>query len=170
MGNLSEAYRYRELYEAATQNVPMSRRGHPNRTFDNILKVATAMLHREIKYRVGNFTAEFRYLRSAIKRDDSLLYTEPWEWTVPTRHAFATLSLEQGHVEAAARAYAEDLGVAKRLTLAHQRPECVWALHGYHECLARLGQDKAIIKHQLNVAVAVAEVEIRSSCFVGWEP
>lgn len=36
------------------------------------------------------------------------LYTEPWGWLLPTRHAYAALSLEQGHVEEALRAYAED--------------------------------------------------------------
>ncbi|KAL4986244.1 tetratricopeptide repeat domain protein [Aspergillus falconensis] len=165
-GNLPEAYRYRELYTAAAQNVPASRRDHPNRIVD-ILKVATAMLNGEIEYRAGSYADAFRYLREAIEHDDNLLYTEPWGWMVPTRHAFAALSLEQGHVEAAARAYAEDLGIAEGLTRAHQHPGCVWALHGYYECLVRLGRDKeaAIIKQQLDVAVAVADVEIRSSCF-----
>jgi tetratricopeptide (TPR) repeat protein len=165
-GNLTEAYRYRELYTAAAQNVPASRRDHPNRVVD-ILQVATAMLNGEIEYRAGNHDAAFRYLREAIHHDDHLLYTEPWGWMVPTRHAFAALSLEQGHVEAAARAYAEDLGVAEGLTRAHQHPGCVWALHGYHECLVRLGrgEEAASVKQELDVAIAVADVEIRSSCF-----
>ncbi|KAL4947215.1 hypothetical protein BDW69DRAFT_204614 [Aspergillus filifer] len=167
-GNLPEAYRYRELYTAAAANVPASRRDHPNRVVD-ILKVATAMLNGEVEYRAGNYDLAFQHLHQAITHDDNLLYTEPWGWMVPTRHAFAALSLEQGHVEAAARAYAEDLGIAEGLTRAHQHPGCVWALHGYYECLVRLGrgagEEAAMIKQQLDVAVAVADVEIRSSCF-----
>jgi tetratricopeptide (TPR) repeat protein len=125
--DLPEAYRYRELYTAAAANVPGSRRDHPNRVV-HILKIATAMLNGEIEYRAGNYDVAFCYLRKAIEHDDSLLYTEPWGWMVPTRHAFAALSTEQGHVEAAVRAYAEDLGISEGLTRAHQHPGCVW--HG----------------------------------------
>jgi hypothetical protein len=43
----------------------------------------------------------------------------------------------------------------------------VWSLHGYHECLARLGKAEParIVKQQLDVALARADVPIRSSCF-----
>jgi hypothetical protein len=43
----------------------------------------------------------------------------------------------------------------------------VWSLHGYHECLARLGKLEAarIVKQQLDVALARADVPIKSSCF-----
>jgi hypothetical protein len=42
----------------------------------------------------------------------------------------------------------------------------VWALHGYHECLVRLGkQEQAhIIGQQLELASAVADVPVTASC------
>ncbi|KAJ0426781.1 tetratricopeptide repeat domain protein [Aspergillus carlsbadensis] len=167
-GNLPEAHRYRDLYTAAASTIPPSRRDHPNRITD-ILKVATAMLNGEIEYRAGNFDAAFDHLRDAIAHDDNLLYTEPWGWMVPTRHAFGALSLERGNVEDAARVYREDLGIAGDLSRAHQHPRCVWALRGYWECLVRLGrggtEEAGAIKRQLDAALAVADVEIRSSCF-----
>ncbi|GFF25301.1 hypothetical protein IFM46972_01359 [Aspergillus udagawae] len=83
----------------------------PNLIVD-VLNVATAMLVGEIQYRCGKFTSAFEYLREAIRHEDSLLYTEPWGWVLPTRHAYAALSLEQGHVDEALRPYAEDLGFA----------------------------------------------------------
>lgn len=86
---------------------------------------------------------------------------------LPTRHAYAALMLEQGHVEEAAAAYAQDLGLDDALTRAHQHPNNVWALHGYHECLVRLGRkaEARIIKQQLDVALSVADIQIKSSCF-----
>ena len=42
---------------------------------------------------------------------------------LPTRHAYAALSLEQGNMEGVAQAYAEDVGVLPVLTCAHQHPD-----------------------------------------------
>jgi hypothetical protein len=41
------------------------------------------------------------------------------------------------------------------------------SLHGYHECLVRLGKPEParIVKQQLDVALARADVPIKSSCF-----
>ena len=164
--NLEEADRERDLFRAAAKRVPPSRLDFPNRIVD-VLKVATAMLDGEIEYRRQNYDAAFRSLREAIVHDDALLYTEPWGWMLPTRHSFAALSLEQGNVEDAAQAYAEDLGLDESITRAHQHPNNVWALHGYHECLIQLGRkaEARIIKKQLTLAMAIADVPIQSSCF-----
>jgi tetratricopeptide (TPR) repeat protein len=165
-GDVSEAEKQRGLYLAAAARVPESRRDHPNRMVD-ILKVATAMLDGEIVYRQGDYDSAFKHLREAIHHDDALMYTEPWGWMLPTRHAYAALSLEQGNVEEAANAYAEDLGLVPALTRAHQHPNSVWALHGYHECLVRLGRhaEAVIIKQPLDIALSVADIDIKSSCF-----
>lgn len=85
----------------------------------------------------------------------------------PTRHAYAALLLEQGHVEDAAAVYQADLGLDSTLIRARQHPNNIWALQGYHECLIRLGRhDEArIIGPQLAIAAAVADVPVTSSCF-----
>jgi hypothetical protein len=48
-----------------------------------------------------------------------------------------------------------------------QHPGNVWSLHGYHECLARLGKhvQAAIIQQQLQTALARADVPIGASCY-----
>ena len=86
---------------------------------------------------------------------------------LPARHPYAALSLEQGRVEQAAQAYAEDLGLYPTHKRAHQHPNNVWALHGYHECLELLGRhaEANIINKQLSLALVEADVEITSSCF-----
>ncbi|GFF42852.1 hypothetical protein IFM51744_05286 [Aspergillus udagawae] len=107
--NIAEADQERELYHGAAKRVPPTRKDFPDLIVD-VLNVATAMLVGEIQHRCGNFTSAFEYLREAIRHEDSLLHTDPWGWVLPTRHAYAALSLELGHVDEALRPYAEDLG------------------------------------------------------------
>lgn len=165
-GNTSAAEHERELFREAAKRVPPTRLDYPN-TIVDVLKVAKAMLDGELEYRKRNFDRAFDSLRLAIREEDKLLYTEPWGWMIPTRHAYGALSLEQGYVEQAAQAFAEDLGLDPTVTRAHQHPNTVWALHGYHECLILLGRDAEarIIAQQLSVAMSVADIEITSSCF-----
>jgi trehalose-6-phosphatase len=84
----------------------------------------------------------------------------------PTRHAYGALLLEQGRVEEAAAVYAADLGLDPTLSRSCQHPGNVWSLHGYHECLTRLGRDDeaTIIGRQLQFARARADVPIEASC------
>lgn len=165
-GDLEQADKERELFRAAAKRVPQSRLDFPNKSIVT-LQVATAMLDGELEYRRGNLEDAFASLRLAVERDDALVYGEPWSWMMPTRHPYAALLLEQGRVEEAAGVYEEDLGLGGGLERAHQHPKNVWALHGYHECLVRLGRagEAVIIGRLLDVAKAGADVSIRSSCF-----
>jgi tetratricopeptide (TPR) repeat protein len=163
---LEEADKEHELFRAAAQLVPPTRLDFPNKIVD-ILKVASAMLEGEIEYRRGNYDVAFGRLKDAITLEDELPFAEPWGWMLPARHAYAALSLEQGKVEQAAQAYAEDLGLCQTSKRAHHHPKNVWALHGYHECLEILGRhaEAIIIKQQLSLALVEADVQITSSCF-----
>ena len=106
------------------------------------------MLDGEIAYREGRFDDAFASLRRAIELDDALPYDEPWGWMQPTRHAYGALLLEQGRVEEAAAVYAADLGFDATLSRSCQHPGNVWSLHGYHECLQRLGRDAEAVDHR----------------------
>jgi hypothetical protein len=163
---VSEAEVEREAFAAAVGRVPESRYLFNNTALD-ILEVAGAMLDGEIAYRRSDHTDAWRNLRRAIELDDTLPYDEPWGWMQPTRHAYGALLLEQGEVEAAAAVYAADLGLDATLPRACQHLNNVWSLHGYHECLSRLGRtDEARgIKPQLERALRLADIEISSSCF-----
>lgn len=109
----------------------------------------------------------FVALQHAIHLEDSLVFSEPWGWMQPVRHAYAALSFEQGDLVAAAEAYEADLGLDKRVYRAHHHPNNVWALQGYHECLTRLGRDleASLVEPQLKIALAVADIPIKASCF-----
>jgi tetratricopeptide (TPR) repeat protein len=164
-GQAAQARAERAAFTQAYQRIPESRYLF-NNTSRDILAVAAAMLDGEIAYRESRFDEAFGHLRRAIELDDGLPYDEPWGWMQPTRHAYGALLLEQGHVEEAAAAYAADLGLDHTLARCCQHPGNVWSLHGYHECLHRLGRsaEAAIIGQQLALASARADVPIRASC------
>ncbi|UKZ65775.1 uncharacterized protein TrAtP1_006967 [Trichoderma atroviride] len=130
-------------------------------------KVGEAMLAGEIEYRRGNFELAFEHLRRSIDLDDHLNYSEPWAWMQPSRHAYAALLLEQGRIEEAAKAYAEDLGFDESLPRGHQHPNNIWALHGYHECLTLLGRtaEAKMLELPLKLATCLADITVESSCF-----
>jgi tetratricopeptide (TPR) repeat protein len=164
-GQIAQAKTEREAFDAAYASVPDTRYLF-NNTSRDILAVAKAMLDGEIAYREGDFEKAFENLRKAIELDDALPYDEPWGWMQPTRHAYGALLLEQGHVEEAAMVYEADLGLDPTLSRPCQHPNNLWSLHGYHECLQRLGRDSeaVIIGKQLELAKARADVPIGASC------
>jgi tetratricopeptide (TPR) repeat protein len=165
-GRIAEAGEHRARFVAAVARVPESRTVF-NNTSRDILAVAAAMLDGELEYRKGNYDVAFDHLRRAVELDDGLPYDEPWGWMQPARHAYGALLLEQGRVTEAEAVYRADLGLDATLARACQHPGNVWSLHGYHECLTRLGKDEqaGIIGQQLKVAAAYADTPIHASCY-----
>ncbi|KAE8441167.1 hypothetical protein EG329_005796 [Mollisiaceae sp. DMI_Dod_QoI] len=165
-GAITSAETQRTLFRSAMTRVPSSRTLF-NNTCTSILTIASSMLDGELAYRQKNFSLAFTSLLHSISLDDSLPYDEPWGWMQPTRHAYGALLLEQGEVDKAAKVYSADLGFDNTLPRALRHPNNVWALHGYYECLVKLGRkdEAGIVEPLLRVAVAVADVPVRSSCF-----
>ncbi|KAK3177643.1 hypothetical protein K4F52_009599 [Lecanicillium sp. MT-2017a] len=164
--DVPSAKKEQELFRQAWARVPESRRAYNGKMID-IFKVADAMLEGEIQYRSENYDSAFASLRRAIELEDKLPYSEPWSWMQPTRHAYAALMMEQGHIEEAAKVYRADLGLDGSLIRPRRHPNNVWSLQGYHECLVRLGrlEEAAVIEQPTKLALAVADVPIKASCF-----
>jgi tetratricopeptide (TPR) repeat protein len=164
-GQLQQARAERDAFVEAYARIPDTRYLF-NNTVRDILAIAGEMLDGEIDYREGRFDDAFAHLRRAIELDDALPYDEPWGWMQPTRHAYGALLLEQGRVEEAVAVYAADLGLDPTLARPCQHPGNVWSLHGYHECLQKLGRadEAAIIGQQLELLRARADVPITASC------
>ncbi|KAI1613531.1 hypothetical protein EDD37DRAFT_214890 [Exophiala viscosa] len=165
-GKVDGADTQRGVFREAVARVANTRTLFNNSCLD-ILAIAAAMLDGELEYRRRNFDAAFENLRQAITLEDALPYDEPWGWMQPSRHAYGALLLEQGRLDEAAAVYSADLGMDDTLPRALRHPNNVWSLHGYHECLVKLGRtaEARIVKPQLDFAVAMADVPIKSSCF-----
>ncbi|KAL2157084.1 hypothetical protein VTH06DRAFT_7040 [Thermothelomyces fergusii] len=165
-GRPDEAERHRRLFREAQARVPASRTLF-NNTCRSILDIAAAMMDGEVEYRRGDVEAGLRHLRRAVELDDSLPYDEPWGWMQPTRHAYGALLLEQGRPAEALAVYAADLGLDDTLPRPQQHRNNVWALHGLHECLLRLGRESEarMVRPHLHLALAAADVPITASCF-----
>lgn len=153
-------------FHAARAQVPESRLIFNNTCID-VLGVAAAMMQGELAYHKGDQERAFAHLRAAVYLDDHLEFAEPWGWAMPTRHALGALLLESGQVEAALAVYRADLGLDRTLSRATQRPNNVWSLRGFVTCLERLGRfaEADLLRPQLQLALARADVEIATSCF-----
>lgn len=165
-GHIAQAETSRLLFHKALKQISPTRTLF-NNTCTAILAIAVSMLDGELAYRQGNIETAFTHLQQAITLSDTLPYDEPWGWMHPPRHVLGALLLEQNRVEEAKVIYSADLGFDKTLPRALQHPNNIWALHGYHECLMKLGRtaEAGIVKPQLRLAVAIADVPVESSCF-----
>ncbi|KAL2439210.1 hypothetical protein ABEF95_004879 [Exophiala dermatitidis] len=165
-GRVEEAEQERRNFRDALTRVKPTRMMF-NNTCTDVLAIANAMLDGELEYRRGDIDTAFDHLRRAIALCDALPYDEPWGWMQPPRHAYGALLAEQGRLEEALAVYAADLGIDHTLPRAHRHPNNVWAMHGYEECLRRLGRvseaDK--VQPQLISALSIADVPIQASCF-----
>ncbi|GMK54785.1 hypothetical protein CspeluHIS016_0113710 [Cutaneotrichosporon spelunceum] len=151
-------------FVAARATIQSTRQAVPN-TWSDIFDVAEQMLAGEMAYRANRKDEGFAHLDRAVALCDTLVYAEPWGWMVPPRHALGALLLEAGRVSDAAQVYADDLGITDTLPRALRHPKNVWALHGYHECLVRLGRAEACgVKRELDAALAGTDVVVESSC------
>ncbi|KAJ5362677.1 Tetratricopeptide-like helical [Penicillium brevicompactum] len=164
--DVASARQEQKSFLEAWSKVPETRRAY-NGTMVDVFKVAEKMLEGEIEYRCGNFDQAFEALRVAIDIEDRLPYSEPWSWMQPVRHAYAALLMEQGHLEEAAKSYRADLGLDNSVIRPRRHPNNVWSLQGYHECLIRLGRldEAAVIEPSAKLALAVADIPIKASCF-----
>ena len=165
LGDIDNAQDWQGRFERLYVRIPDWHVMANNATTD-ILEVARAMMNGEVEYHAGNIEAGFDNLREANRLHDQLEYAEPWAWMHPPRHALGALLTAQGELEEALFHYEDDLGIGNRLPRCTQHPDNIWALHGYHECLTRLGRiEEAIrIKSRLDELTANADVTIASSC------
>jgi tetratricopeptide (TPR) repeat protein len=164
--NVPAAEKEARLFEEALARVPESRCLFNNTSLD-ILAVAAELMKGEIEYRKFNYEKAFAHLHRSVELYDTMRYDEPWGFMQPTRHALGALLLEQNRVEEAEAIYRADLGLDGTLARACQHPDNIWSLHGFHECLVRLGkhEEATFIKQRLDLATARADVPVKSSCF-----
>lgn len=157
LGNVAEAERELDSLKRAYAAVPETRL-LGNNTARAVLQIGLPMAEGELEYRRGNHAKAFALLRTAVQRDDSLRYDEPWGWMMPVRHSLGALLLEQGKVREAEAVYREDLRI---------HPGNGWALKGLAECLHRTGRHNEAMETtgKFNEAWARSDIELTASCF-----
>jgi len=162
-----EADAERDAFQIAVAKIPPDTLFFKGNPCEDIFKVAEAMMNGEVEYHKGNYDLAFDHLRQAVYLEDHLKYGEPWAWMMPTRHALGALLLEQGHHKEARDVYRTDLGLDNSVPRPMQHPNNVWALHGYVTCLEQLDEhtEATMMRSQLNLAMARADIEITASCF-----
>ncbi|MEM7112718.1 MAG: hypothetical protein AAF614_09805 [Chloroflexota bacterium] len=165
LGDFVAAAKSRDAFEATVAMISPERHLF-NNTSHAVLAVARQMMLGEMAYHQGDYGIAFAHLREAVRLNDNLHYTEPWAWMHPPRHALGALLLAQGQLEEAERVYEADLGLTDGLSRCSVHPDNVWSLHGYVECLERLGKTAvaAAFRPRLNIARARADTPITASC------
>jgi len=73
----------------------------------------------------------------AVKLEDALVYQEPRDWLLPTRHFLGPVLLKQGKLAEAAKCYEKELII---------NPANVWSLKGLHQAQLQLKQDSRAAK------------------------
>lgn len=166
LGYRQEAWSESRAFHGTRMKIPPDRVYFNNEVSD-VLDVAENMMKGELHYHQGDFEDAFRYLQASVERCDSLLYTEPWAWMHPPRHALGALLLEQGFPAEAEEVYRADLGLSKAVQRCSQHQGNIWSLLGLVECLDIRGESEELarVAGALEAAAALADPAITSSCF-----
>jgi tetratricopeptide (TPR) repeat protein len=99
----------------------------------SILDIATQVLSAEMAAKEGKYEKAIAHLKTAVKLEDALVYTEPQDWYQPTRQALARVLLKAGKAKEAEQIYRADLKIY---------PENGWSLSGLAQSLQAQGKTK----------------------------
>jgi tetratricopeptide (TPR) repeat protein len=155
-GQVAEAEKAHTEFKSAKANILPERMVAVNQA-DRILQIADHVIAGEITYRKGKIDEAVNELRQAIAIEDSLVYMEPPEWTIPVRHTLGAILVEAGRYAEAERVYQADLTVW---------PENGWSLFGLAKCLRAQGKisEAERIEKRWKKAWLRADIRISSTC------
>jgi tetratricopeptide (TPR) repeat protein len=124
----------------------------------DLLAIAEDILSAEIARNDGDLSQTVAYLEKAVRRQDTLAYTEPPDWYFPTRHFLGAALLEAGYPREAEAVYWQDLRL---------NPANAYSLFGLKLALEAQGRtdEAAAIARRFDAAWQAADVELVSSRF-----
>jgi tetratricopeptide (TPR) repeat protein len=156
-GQVAEARAAQKELRAAAKRVP-AEATFGNNTAADVLAVADDMLEGEILFREGKAKEAVAFLKTAVEKEDTLRYSEPPDWFVPTRHALGAVLLHAKRPAEAEAVYREDL---------RRWPDNGWSLHGLAASLDVRGKmaEAAAARKRFAEVWKRADVTIPSSCF-----
>jgi tetratricopeptide (TPR) repeat protein len=121
-----------------------------------IFSIAPHVLAGEIAAHKGDYDEAIPHLDTAVRLEDSLVYTEPAEWHYPVRHLLGAVLLEAGRAREAETVYWQDLKI---------HPDNGWALFGLAQAMRAQGKEDAAaeIDQRFQEAWARADVKLTTS-------
>ncbi len=156
-GELEQAQAEQRAFLAARERVSREARVGNNSAQD-VLAVAEHLLAGEILVRAGKSEAGIDELRTAVKAEDQLRYSEPPDWIHPVRHALGATLLTLDRPAEAEQVYREDLA---------RLPHNGWSLFGLARSLRLQAKTSAAddLTTQFEAVWRDADIKITSSCF-----
>lgn len=155
-GRLDDAQRELEQLDALV--AAMDDRPIGNNPAKVVLRIPQHVARGEWLFARGEHEAAFDELRAAVAIEDGLVYDEPPDWLMPTRHTLGATFVAAGRLAEAESAYRQDLA---------RFPENGWSLFGLARALEGQGRsDEARdIRRRFERAWSRADVALESSCF-----
>lgn len=120
------------------------------------LGIMTALLEASIAWQNKRFDNAIALFEEAVKLEDALMYQEPRDWLLPSRHYLGAALMEQQQFAHAALVFQQELII---------NPKNVWSLYGLYKAQSSQGnmKDAAQTKAQWQEATAGADVQLKSS-------
>ncbi|MBT8305872.1 MAG: hypothetical protein KJN85_02950, partial [Maribacter sp.] len=127
-----------------------------NNTSDRIANIAYEVVAGELAALKGDVSTAIEHLENAVVFEDSLTYTEPAAWHIPTRQNLGAVLMKAGNYEKAEKVFKEDLDVLRQNG---------WSLMGLHNSLKAQGkmQEANAIKEEFDKAWEHADITIANS-------
>lgn len=126
-----------------------------NTAYD-VLRIAPEVLAGELAAVHGKFDTAIAHLERAVRLEDGLVYTEPFEWHYPPRLALGAILLEAGRPDEAETVYWEDL---------RRNRNNGWALYGLQQALQAQNKtaEVAVIEARFKEAWKHADITLSAS-------
>lgn len=122
----------------------------------DLVAIAIDVLEGEIAASRKRYPEAIAALRRAVAREDTLRYSEPPDWPIPTRHNLGAVLLAAGQPAAAEQVFRQDLD---------RHRNNGWSLLGLALSLEAQGKDARPTRAAFQQAWARADVQITSSRF-----
>lgn len=119
-----------------------------------LLQIAAALLAGEIAAAAGSYDAAIGLLELAVRLQDGLLYMEPPDWFMPSRHYLGAVLLEAGYPGEAETVYWADL---------RKNPGNGFALYGVLLAQREQGKVTVAIEERFDQAWSDADHQLTSS-------
>ncbi len=118
----------------------------------HILSIAREVLAGELAAKRGDTDRALLHLEAAVRLEDILIYTEPWDWHYPVRQSLGAVLLQAGRPLEAEAVYWKDLA---------RNRENGWSLFGLAQALRAQGKNEEAVLAELRLQKAWAKSDVK---------